>query len=70
MKFSQNGQALIEYLLVIVLVSFIATKAIKQLGSFMGSSAGNLAHQLSQYLTVGVCARECYFDGYKNGANE
>ncbi|MBP9673838.1 MAG: hypothetical protein KBD63_01985 [Bacteriovoracaceae bacterium] len=64
------GQAVIEYLFVLIFISFIGTKMIKSFGGFMGNSMGNVAHVLSSHLTVGVCPTECFFTQYKNGYDE
>ncbi len=64
---SLKGQALVEYLLILVFISVIGVKTVQGLGSFFGKSTGNLAYVLSRYLTVGVCPKDCFFTQYKNG---
>ena len=34
---------------------------------FFRDSFGNLGHALSINLNVGVCEKDCFFGGYKNG---
>ena len=70
----QAGQALIEYLFVIVMLSYIGSKFSGGVGTEMSKQMGKLAHVLSLNLSVGVCSKEagangqhCYFSGYKNG---
>ena len=67
MKKNQKGQALVEYLFVIIFVSVMGTKFINKLGKFTSTQMGKMAHVLSLNLTVGVCKTQCYFTGYKNG---
>lgn len=67
MKKHQAGQALIEYLFVIMFVSIIGTKFISKLGKYTSAQMGKMAHVLSLNLTVGVCDKNCFFIGYKNG---
>lgn len=67
MKKDQKGQALVEYLFVIMFVSVIGTKFISKIGQFSSTQMGKMAHVLSLNLTVGVCTDQCFFSGYKNG---
>ena len=62
-----SGQALIEYVLVMAFVLFLATRLVGNFTDFMRDSAGNLGHVLSVNLTVGVCPQQGFFDTYKNG---
>ena len=71
---NERGQALIEYLFVIVMISYLGTQFSKKIGTNMSEQMGKLAHILSANLSVGVCGKEgasfaqyCYFGGYKNG---
>lgn len=64
-----SGQALIEFIFVLLFVIFFTTRTVLFLGDFMRDSFGNLAHVLSMNLTVGVCQQDCYFSGYSNGYN-
>jgi hypothetical protein len=62
-----HGQALIEYLLILVFIVGIGTTIVTKLSSFFQDTSGNLAHVLSINLTVGVCQSKCFFKQYKNG---
>ncbi len=64
---SNLGQALLEYLLLIVFGVIVASNLVKTLSESTGNKIGNLTHYLSESLTTGVCERECFFSGYKNG---
>lgn len=66
-KKSKSGQALIEYIILLAVVGFISTNAVKKLGSFLAQSSGNLSYVLSVHLSVGVCKENCFFSGYENG---
>ncbi len=63
----QRGQALIEYLLVLVLIMILASKLALGFTDFMRDSIGNLGHVISLHLSVGTCREQCFFDAYKNG---
>lgn len=63
----QMGQALVEYLLLLVFLVVISSKIVGTFTDFMSDSFGNLGHAMTVNLTVGVCAEECFFAGYKNG---
>jgi hypothetical protein len=63
---SNFGQALIEYLLIFAFMTFIAINMIKGLGATMLSSVGYIGFELTQQLTVGVCQKACFYNGYKN----
>ena len=62
-----RGQAVVEYLLIFGFMALLALNMAKALGGFMGESVGSLAYTLSQNLSVGVCKRFCFYDGFKNG---
>ena len=62
-----SGQALIEYLFVMIFVILLSVKIVGIFTDFMRDSMGNMGHVLSTYLAVGVCERNCFFTGYKNG---
>lgn len=64
---SSRGQAVIEYLLVVLFIVTLGIKGISLLGDFLGSTMGNLAHELSSHLTTGVCEQNCFYSGYVNG---
>lgn len=67
LSIDQKGQALIEYLMVLVFISLIAGKMVTTFSDFFRDSLGNLGHVLTINLNVGVCKKECFFAGYKNG---
>jgi len=62
-----SGQALIEYLFVMIFIILLSIKIVNLFTDFMRDSMGNLGHVLTNYLTVGVCESKCFFGGYKNG---
>jgi hypothetical protein len=62
-----KGQALVEYLLLVVFLIILSSKLVTGFTDFMRESVGNLGHVLSVNLTVGVCPRDCFFGGYRNG---
>lgn len=71
---NQQGQALIEYLFVIVMIAYLGTRFSGKIGNFMSVQMGKMAHVLSTNLSTGVCGSKaaeegqyCYFSGYKNG---
>ncbi len=64
---TKSGQAMIEYLLLVIFLLILSTKMISGFTDFMRDSIGNLGHVLSVNLTTGICEEECFFKGYKNG---
>lgn len=66
-KLTEVGQALVEYLIVFVFITFLGVQFINGFSSFLNDSFGNLGHVVSMNLTVGVCDNNCFFLGYKNG---
>ncbi len=62
-----DGQATLEYLFIMVFVLTLSLKLVGSFSEFMRDSVGNLGHVLSTNLTVGVCKKECFFSGYRNG---
>ena len=66
-QIKNKGQALVEYLLVVVFLIMISAKLVGGFTGFMRDSIGNLGHVLSLNLSVGVCPKDCFFSGYKNG---
>lgn len=62
-----SGQALIEYLFVMIFVIMLSVKIVGIFTDFMRDSMGNLGHVLSAYLTTGVCEEKCFFGRYRNG---
>ncbi len=63
----QSGQALVEYLIVLLFIGIVGNSAIIAIRDFTTGNIGQLNHVLSRNLTVGVCANDCFFSNYKNG---
>lgn len=63
----KSGQALIEFVFVLLFIITFSVKTVTFIGDFMRDSFGNLAHVISLNITVGTCANECFFSGYANG---
>ena len=61
-----EGQALIEYLLIFVFMTFIAISMVKGLGKTLISSVGHMGFEITEQLTIGVCKQACFFSGYAN----
>jgi sorbitol-specific phosphotransferase system component IIBC len=70
MKKNNLGQAVVEYMIVFAFITLIGINLIRGLGGFMGNSMGSLAYHLSQQLTIGVCASNCFGNPYKNKSKE
>lgn len=66
MRSKALGQALVEYMFVLLFMSFLAVKTIGAFTDFFRDSLGNLGHVLSVDLSSGTCPSECYFDSYAN----
>lgn len=62
-----RGQATVEYIFLLAVIVFLAFKLVATFTTFFRDSVGNVGHVLSTHLNVGVCARGCFFGGYKNG---
>ena len=62
-----SGQAVLEYLLVLLITLLIASRFIGGVSESAQNSFGKIAHFLSLNLSTGACAEECFFQGYKNG---
>lgn len=62
---STVGQAMVEYILVLVFVALIGVLAMKNLKSTLVSTVGALGYELSQHLNVGMCKSQC-FGAYSN----
>jgi Flp pilus assembly pilin Flp len=60
------AQATIEYILLFAFMSMISIGIVKSIGGSLSTSVGTLAFALSQELSTGVCARECFYNGYAN----
>lgn len=61
-----SGQALIEYLLLFSFMTFITISMVKGLGKTLFKSVGYLGYELTEQFTIGVCSKECFYNGYKN----
>jgi hypothetical protein len=64
---STQGQALVEYLFVLIFIVGIALFFARGAQSQYAKGLTSLAHVLGQHLTVGTCTSGCYFAGYYNG---
>lgn len=64
---SKNGQALVEYLLLVAFLIILSSRLVSGFTDFMRESVGNLGHVMSVNLSVGVCPKDCFFGSYKNG---
>ncbi len=67
MKKRQSGQAVVEYLLVLVLALIIISGLTQSVSNFLGQSFGSLGHYLTMNLSTGICQRDCFFSNYENG---
>lgn len=65
-KVRAQGQALIEYLLIFSFMTFIAISMVKGLGKTLLGSVGYMGYELTEQFTIGVCEKECFFNGYIN----
>ena len=66
-KFERStGQAMIEYLLVFAFMALIAINFFRWGQKYVNESIGMFAGVLSQELSVGVCEKACFFNGYRN----
>jgi hypothetical protein len=66
MEPSSGGQATVEYIFILAFAILLGTNIINKYSDFFRSSMGNVSHVLSGHLTIGVCATECWFEGYVN----
>jgi len=64
---NQNGQALIEYILIFAFIALIGLGFIKSFGSFFSKSFTNIGHVLTMHLSVGICNKQCFYPQYSNG---
>lgn len=62
-----SGQALIEYMFVMLFIIGVSVKLVGSFSDFFRDSMGNLGHVLTLNLMVGTCEKDCFFKGYKNG---
>ncbi|MCB9094552.1 MAG: hypothetical protein H6621_05730 [Halobacteriovoraceae bacterium] len=61
-----SGQALLEYLLVVLFAVLLLGQTVNGISDSMGNVFGNLAHHLSYNLKTGICESNCFFGGYRN----
>lgn len=66
----KKGQAAIEYLLIMAFVVGLTVKTVGSFSDFFRDSMGNLGDVLTRNLLVGVCPKDCFFAGFKNGPKE
>lgn len=66
-RLTKRGQALVEYVLLMVFLIILGTKLVSGFTDFARTSIGNLGHVLSINLTTGVCKKDCFFEAYSNG---
>lgn len=66
-KNKSHGQATIEYLFVLVMVTFLTVKMAQGVSRFLANSLGGLGVTLSDHLSVGSCANLCLYGNYMNG---
>jgi len=62
----QKGQATFEYIILLAVVGVMLINVTKLVGSGLSTTAGNLGFNLTKSLKTGVCAQECFYNGYKN----
>lgn len=65
-KRNNSGQAMVEYLVILIFVASIGIGLIKGLNSFLTTSFGGLGRALNNHLSTGECPTGCLFTGYKN----
>ncbi len=65
-----SGQALLEYLLLVAIVTLLLGQLISVASDETQGKFGNLAHILALNLSTGSCDQDCFFGGYKNRHNE
>ena len=65
-KNNKLGQALVEYMLIFSLFALIALGMTNAFNNLMGKFTTTFSVVLSQHLMVGVCEKNCFFDGYGN----
>lgn len=70
LRLNSKGQALVEYMFVMLFIIGVSVKLIGSFTDFFRDSMGNLGHVLTMNLMVGVCSDDCFFAGYKNGSKK
>lgn len=66
MKLSVRGQATVEYIFILAFAVILGFNIINAYTDFFKNSMGGVSHVLSTHLTVGVCQKDCWFNGYQN----
>lgn len=66
MKINRCGQATVEYIFILAFAIILGFNIINQFTGFFKDSMGGVSHVLSTHLTIGVCAKDCWFQGYVN----
>lgn len=64
---NSKGQAIVEYLLILSFAVIVSFKIITTFRGFFQESMGSLGNILTVHLMTGVCPKDCFFAGYKNG---
>ncbi len=65
-----SGQAVIEYLLVVIFMTLLAIAMVKSFNEVMNQTVGSLSVSITKELSTGVCSKNCYYPGYFNGQGE
>lgn len=66
MKRHNCGQATVEYIFILAFAVILGFNIINKFTGFFHDSMGNVSHVLSTNLTIGICAQNCWLDGYYN----
>ncbi len=61
-----SGQAMVEYLFVMLFIILISVRLVGSFTDFMRDSMGNLGHVMTMTLTTGMCQSQCFFGGPGN----
>ena len=64
---SEKGQALVEYILILVFVVSIGYAFVGQFSEFVSEVFGGFIHYVNITLTNGSCQEQCFFPAYANG---
>jgi Flp pilus assembly pilin Flp len=65
-----SGQATVEYILIFAFMSLISIGMVKSIGTGLSESVKSLGWVLTQELSTGVCPKQCFYSGYKNGITD
>jgi len=66
MNINRCGQATVEYIFILAFAIILGFNIVGKFTDFFKDSMGGVSHVLSTHLTVGVCAQDCWFQGYTN----